>query len=251
MRCATPMLFHLQDRPAPDLSLCTLANHNLPAVGCPCAALTICRSASTASRPNHVARSTGGRMTRRLSFAALFGLLASILVIAPGGHRTNRPGRGSHQLREPFGRPQGTGERCADRGRHGRRLEPRQHTGSQHQRIPQRNSVGQPDRDPGPHRPGEGGRIQDDPDPGLLPEIHRLRPELHHQRHLAEPDPAGRQLRLQPGHARGDQHARRRLQERHRLLADLRRVRPDDDQGQVPEGLAADRDQVPRTTTSA
>ena len=36
-----------------------------------------------------------------------------------------------------------------------------------------------------------------------------------------------------------DQHARRRLQERQRLLAHLRRVRAGHDQGQVPEGLAA------------
>ena len=70
-------------------------------------------------------------------------------------------------------------------------------------------------------------------------------PQLHDQSGLAQPDRRGRQLRLQPGPLRADQHARRRLQVGHRLLADLRRGRPDDDQGQVPEGLAADRDEVP------
>jgi len=39
---------------------------------------------------------------------------------------------------------------------------------------------------------GEGGRVQNDQDPGLLFEGHRARPGLHDRFLLAEPGPAGR-----------------------------------------------------------
>lgn len=143
-----------------------------------------------------------------------------------------------------IGRYRGAVERFTDRGRHGRGMESGEPARSHHQRIPQRNSVGPADGDAGPHRQSEGGRVQDDQDPRLLPGIHRARPELHDQRLMAEQSPRSRQLCLQQGSACADQHARRRVQERQRLLADLRFTFPGDDQGQVRESLAADREQV-------
>ena len=58
--------------------------------------------------------------------------------------------------------------------------------GGQRQRSPQRNGMGQPGRHASSYRQGEGGGVQNDSHPGLLPGKHRVRSELHGQRFLAE-----------------------------------------------------------------
>ena len=58
--------------------------------------------------------------------------------------------------------------------------------------VPSETAWGNPVVDERPDRPGQGLRLHDDPDPGLLPRQDRLRPELHRRLRLARPDQAGR-----------------------------------------------------------